>query len=203
MDGRSEGRGEYLRELLMEKAAEKCGKGVPVKYGSSRLSKDAEMLQARCFAAEWIGSELLEKQVLQSRLRELVGNSVGLSYCVGCTVRDGRAHYGVVVRSTKRVRLRSARAKFVKGHTVGKSLEKDDARFAFRLSVPEEDTDAGLNGFVLRAVALCERLEDVSLFNEGRLLRVQERRNRFTGVNAADEAVLEEALFKELAWREV
>ena len=153
------------------------GKEIKYSSGESKLFRDSRYFQARCFAVELRGSNLLEKEEVLERLEAIVGRKDDVAYCVGAQVCGQLANYRIVVRTggKGRVRLRNVREKFVRGHAVGSALEKDCGNFGFALLVPADGAEKVLNDFVLRVVELCDMMDCVYLKNEESLFRVQDK----------------------------
>jgi hypothetical protein len=167
-----EGHDGGLVRDLEQIAKTRLGKDVVKKRAASKMERRVEFLQSGCFAVEWRGSLLLDKEVMLESLEAVVGRGSGVSYCVGAQYVEGSAHYLAVVRTRRkdRVRVKKPRRRLVAGHVVGRGVEEDTGDFGFAMCFPGEHTDAALNDFVGKVARLCDTFDQVWTRNEDQLM---------------------------------
>ena len=168
-DVESEEGEEEVRRGPTEEMLTKWESGVEGATGGRKWKEHPfGMMQSTCFAVEWRGSVLLDKQVFIRKLLLLVGGDA--SFVMGCEIRRSRADYTVVVRMKKRVRWREWRRKLMFGH----ASDGEEEGLFMRVRVPLVGTDQGINAFIGQMKRRCEVYEETSRYKEGNLIRVRD-----------------------------
>lgn len=144
-----------------------------VEVGRQRVWKEQRVglrLQSRCFAVEWRGSMLTDKEEFVRRLLSVVGGEA--SFVLGTERRTSRADYFVIVRLSGRVRWRDYREVLMFGHgDCG-----DEEGLFMRVRIPRRKTDESLNAFAKEMVMKCGTYDETCRYKEAQLTRVQKRK---------------------------
>lgn len=133
----------------------------------ARVGKDysGARFQSRCFAVEWRGSVLLDKEVFLRELRDAVGGDA--SFMLEIEGRKSRVDYFAVVRVDERMRCRDWRKKLMFGH--GGDVEGEGP--FMRVQVPRRGSEEGTRDFVLQMVRKCDTYPDVFRYRQAEMMR--------------------------------
>lgn len=135
-----------------------------------RVWKDhsAARLQARCFAVEWRGSVLLDREEFVRQLFDVLGEDGGeASFVVGMEVRESRADYMAVVRLKDQTSWRDWRKALGFAHGGGAEGEG----LFVRVRVPLRGSAEGTQSFITDMAARCEVYEDRYRYREAEMTR--------------------------------
>lgn len=169
--GEEECEEDDARAMTEEQVAAALGEVENEIRESSWRTHTTGVLQSRCFAVEWRGTNLLDRKEFMRRLLRVVGKA---PFVLGTEKRKSRADYLVVVRLQGRARLRDWRKALLFGH----DGEGEEEGLFMRVRVPHRATDAGINAFVHEMVQKCESYCEVSRHRSAELSRTQARPGR-------------------------
>ena len=129
----------------------------------SRAWKDyfGTRFEVRCFAVEWRGSVLLDKEKFLDGLFRAVegeaGEAVEASFIVGMEIRKLKADYFAVIRRKEPVRWRDWRRELMFGHGVeGGEGEGEEQGLYMRVLVPGQSSAEGHGAFVAEMIGRCD-----------------------------------------------
>jgi hypothetical protein len=127
--------------------------------------------QQSCFAVEWRGSVLLDRQEFVRHLFGVIGGDA--SFVLGVEARQTRADYRVVVRlnAEDRVRWRDWRKMLIFGH--GGEGEREGS--LMRVQVPRGATDEGRRKFVLEMTRRCELYTNICRYQDAGMGKLQDK----------------------------
>lgn len=132
----------------------------------SRAWKDycGTRFEVRCFAVEWRGSVLLDKEKFLRGLYRAIegeageaGEAIEASFIVGMEIRKLKADYFAVVRRREPVRWRDWRRELMFGHGVeGGEGEGEEQGLYVRVLVPTQSSAEGHGAFVAEMIGRCD-----------------------------------------------
>ena len=126
-------------------------------------------LQARCFAVEWRGSVLLDKEEFVRRLFGVIGGEA--CFVLGVEIRKFRADYMVVVRSESLFRWRDWRTKLMFGH----GGEAEGEGLFMKVRVPLRSSAEGTKAFVQEMIGKCGTYEHMCRYKEEIIFREHDK----------------------------
>ncbi len=131
--------------------------------------------EVRCFAVEWRGSALLERDKFLRGLFRAIGREGEMSFVVGREIRKLRADYFAVIRLEDPARWRDWRRRLMFGHGVEMEGEGEGEGLFMRVLVPARGSAEGIEAFVTDMVEKCNTYPTVERYRGSEMTRLHDK----------------------------